>query len=347
VPTHRFPFIVPPENFLIADDCLVRANRRELIRYLGSSQTLHVSREITVIDAGSFSKCCWLTALNFEHPSHVTHFLHGSFNSCCGLRFIEIPNSVRFIGEDCFENCSELTEVAFESPATVQRIESCAFFFCRRLTSFTVPSSVSALGEHLFDECKRLSSVTFDTPSQVTNVPDDFLRGCRCLTTLILPDSVTNISGTAFAKSGVTSIVGSDWTMSDGLVMRLGKLFCCLGKPSSIRIPGTVREIPDRACFGLDSNSLIDLSFEEGILKIGVSAFQECRKLHIAAFPASLTVIEAKAFAISNQLIEITFAVGSQLQYIRSKAFSYCPLREVVIPANIVEIDPSAFPDDV
>jgi hypothetical protein len=40
---------------------------------------------------------------------------------------------------------------------------------------------------------------------------------------------------------------------------------------------------------------------------------------------------------------EITFAVGSQLQYIRSAAFSNCDLNEVLIPARIVEIDPSDF----
>jgi hypothetical protein len=42
-------------------------------------------------------------------------------------------------------------------------------------------------------------------------------------------------------------------------------------------------------------------------------------------------------------LRQITFAVGSQLQYIHSEAFSKCPLNEVVVPASIVEIDPSTF----
>jgi hypothetical protein len=127
--------------------------------------------------------------------------------------------------------------------------------------------------------------------------------------------------------------------------MRVGKVFRCLESPSSIRIPGSVREIGDRAFFGV--NSLRDLSFEEGILKIGAYAFSWCLSLAEATFPASLIVIEANAFQFCSGLSQITFAVGSQLQYIRTEAFSFCPLIEVVIPRSIVEIDPSAFSDEV
>jgi hypothetical protein len=70
---------------------------------------------------------------------------------------------------------------------------------------------------------------------------------------------------------------------------------------------------------------LIDLSFEEGILKIGVSVFTGC----------------------SNSVRQISFAVGSQLQYIRTGTLSDSPLNKVVGRARIVEIDPSAFIDKV
>jgi hypothetical protein len=156
---------------------------------------------------------------------------------------------------------------------------------------------------------------------------------------------VTSIAYSAFHSSGVTSIIASGWTTTDGLVMRLGKVFCCLGEPSSIRIPGTVREIGDKVFS--ENHRLLDLSFEEGILKIGADAFSECCNLKTAAFPASLTTIEERAFHCCSCLGEISFAVGSQLQYIRTEAFKHClPAHrqiKVVIPASIREIDPSAF----
>jgi hypothetical protein len=111
------------------------------------------------------------------------------------------------------------------------------------------------------------------------------------------------------------------------------------GTPSRIRIRGTVREIGEGAFFVRDP--LIDLDFEEGTVRIGVSAFGRCYCLQQAAFPAPLTVIEATV------LQPFSFAVGSQLRYIRSEAFSDSHLNEVVIPPSIREIDPYAFSREV
>jgi hypothetical protein len=208
-----------------------------------------------------------------------------------------------------------------------------------------VPSSGFTLGDSVFYGCYELSSVIFDAPSHLRNIPDDLFHDCRCLTTLTLPDSVTAISHSAFKESDVTSIVGSDWTIIAGLVVRLGRVFRYLGTPSSIRIPGSVHEIGDRAFDGLDK--VEDLSFDEGILKIGTHAFAHCFNLEKAAFPASLIVIEADAFEKCDCFYQITFAAGSQLQYIRSEAFADSPLGELVIPASIVEIDPYAFSEKV
>jgi hypothetical protein len=82
-------------------------------------------------------------------------------------------------------------------------------------------------------------------------------------------------------------------------------------------------------------------------MRIGIRAFKGCCYLNRAAFPASLIAIDANAFHRCFDLGQVTFAVGSQLQYIRRKAFSKSPLNEVVIPASIVEIDHSAFTDEV
>jgi hypothetical protein len=249
---------------------MLSGNGGKLIQCQGSSETFCVSREITILGAGSFSDHSSLRTLTFESPSRVKHLLRYGFFRCRALRFVIIPKSVCFIGEECFFQCRNLEEVVFESPATVQRIEYGAFSQCFSLISFTVPSSVSTLGNSVFCGCPELSSVTFDSPSQLTTIPDRLFDRCASLTTLTLPDSVTPIS-----LSGVTSVIGPDWRTSAGLVMRLGTVFTCLGIPSSIRIPENVREIGEKAL--VDQTSLRNLSFEEGVLKVGVSAFDGCR----------------------------------------------------------------------
>jgi hypothetical protein len=115
----RFPFFVNSQNFFFQNDCVVRSNGREVIRYLGSSQTFCVNHEITVLAPWRFSDQSSLTTLSFECPSRITHMLHHSFHNCSGVRFVAIPRSVRFIGEQCFSGCTSLGEVVFESPAAV------------------------------------------------------------------------------------------------------------------------------------------------------------------------------------------------------------------------------------
>jgi hypothetical protein len=155
--TDRFPLVLNGLDFLIQDDCLVRRNGGEVIRYLGSSDTFCVGREIAVLATGSFRNIASLGTLDFEHPSRITHLVHHPF-SYSRIRFVTIPKSVRLIGEGCFDSCTELTKVVFESPATIQRIEALAFSECPSLISFTVPSSVSILEDSVWSGCSKLSS---------------------------------------------------------------------------------------------------------------------------------------------------------------------------------------------
>jgi hypothetical protein len=128
----------------------MRANGREVVRYVGSSETFCVGRYVIVLRAGSFSQRSSLTTLDFELPSRVTDLLPNTFSYCPHICFVTIPKSVRLIGEYYFYDCSGLSEVVFESPARVQMIESCTFSDCSSMTSFTVPSSVSILGDSVF-----------------------------------------------------------------------------------------------------------------------------------------------------------------------------------------------------
>jgi hypothetical protein len=178
---------------------------------------------------------------------------------------------VRVIGEHCFESCSELMEVHFESPPTIHTIQSYAFSGCSGLTDFTVPSSVSTLGDGVFCFCSELSSVIFETPSRLTEIPAGIFQGCYLLKSLHLPDSVQTIGGSVFERSGITSVAGANCLMCGFLFVHFQTAVRCFGEPSNIKIPCTVRDIGARAFYSV--YSMRDLSFEEGTVRIGASAF--------------------------------------------------------------------------
>jgi hypothetical protein len=121
----------------------------------------------------------------------------------------------------------------------------------------------------------------------------------------------------------------------------MGTILRCFGEPSSIRIPGSAREIGDESFSAV--SSLVDLSFEEGVERIGIRAFWNCSLLKIICLPASLLVIDESAFDRCGNLSEVTSADGSKLECIRRGAFVHSPLKTVVLPSSAREIDPFAF----
>jgi hypothetical protein len=343
-PSLHIPRYYVPDNvnFCVENDCLT--NGRELIQYQGSSDTFCVSRDITTLFPASFVGKSALTTLTFEPQSRLKSLPNYCCFSCLTLCSVSIPRSVRIIGERCFEKCSQLMEVAFEPPSSIHTIKCAAFSHCPLLTDFTFPSSVSTLGSSVFCGCSGLSSVLFETPSHLTSIPAQLFRACDRLKAVTLPSSVTTIHRLAFGDAVSISISGAHCAMGQFLFVRLGTVLRCLGEPANLRIPAAVLVIGESAFS--HAYSIRELSFEEGVMRIGASAFSHCKSLSRAAFPASLEVIEKEAFSCTSLRV-VTFAAGSKLGTIGEEAFMYAPLQEMVLPAGIAEIDPSAFTQPV
>jgi hypothetical protein len=150
---------------------------------------------------------------------------------------------------------------------------------------------------------------------------------CRKLQEVTLPDSVTTIASTAFEGSGVTSLTGADCVFCNSLFIHRGTILRWFGSPQQVVIPSSVRVI-EEGPFVL-ANSVVDLSFEEGVVSIGNSAFQGCTRLRSVAFPASLEVIGEIAFHSCSSLRHLTFPEGSQLRSIQRGAFASVPRKQL------------------
>jgi hypothetical protein len=155
---------------------------------------------------------------------------------------------------------------------------------------------------------------------------------------------VVKIAGSAFVKTGITSLTARGFTTTGSLFTHFQRVVRCLEKPTSVVIPSTVREIGEKAFECV--SSLVDLSFEEGVERIKSWAFALCPALKSVAFPVSLMVIDESAFDGCG-LRQVTFAGDSKLQCIRKWAFRRCTLERVLLPANVTEIDPAAFSAEV
>ena len=117
------------------------------------------------------------------------------------IKSLELPATIKSIGEWAFVLCSELSDVKLNEG--LESIENGAFAACTNLTSITIPDSVKNIGfasedDNIgaFESCINLTDVRIG--SGVTSIEYHAFQGCEKLMSISIPDNVTNIGDAAF-----------------------------------------------------------------------------------------------------------------------------------------------------
>lgn len=111
-----------------------------------------------------------------EMPNSIDTIRNWAFSECVHLTSIDIPNSVKYIGDAAFAGSG--------------------------LTSVVIPSSVNGFGNSVFSST-CLTSV--EIPESMEKIPCGMFSMCFSLTSVTLHDHVTTICDDAFYDSGLTS----------------------------------------------------------------------------------------------------------------------------------------------
>ena len=247
-----------------------------------------VTYSVTKIDENAFNCCYDLNSVVI--PNSVTQIGERAFYGCIGLTSVTIPNSITRINDGTFYWCG-LREI--DLPNSIRSIGVGAFY-CN-ITEVTIPSSVTSIGRGAFYQCYYLETVNFNATNctsmgnavwyyeslrtlnigdNVTNIPSGAFRGCTGLTDVTIPNSVTSIGGYAF--------------------------YDCTGL-TEVTIPNSVTSIGDYAfynCSGLTGTLIIPNS----VTSIGASAFYGCSGLTSLKIGSGVTNIEGRAFLFCNNI---------------------------------------------
>ena len=202
------------------------------------------------------------TGTTYTIPNSVTSIRSFAFNGCSKLTSITIPNSVTSIGSSAFYGCSALTSITI--PNSVTSIGDLAFNNCSKLTSITIPNSVTSIGDLAFKACSKLTSINVNSGNTKYTSIDGILfdKNKTALisypegktgTTYTIPSSVTNIIGSAFSNTGLTSIT----------------------------IPSSVTSIGISA---FANTGLTSITIPSSVTSIGIYAFSYCKNLTKVTF---------------------------------------------------------------
>ncbi len=154
------------------------------------------------------SNCAQLKKVNL--PDSLKEIGERAFYNCPALESINIPDSVEKIGFQAFANCSALSR--FHYPAALKECTTAAqgsrtpaycghiFEGCRSLLSITVPEGVERIPDYLF--CYADCVDFINLPSSLVEIADYAFYHCSALVDIQLPDGISKIGSYAFAGCG-------------------------------------------------------------------------------------------------------------------------------------------------
>lgn len=231
--------------------------------YCSNLNRIRLNSGISRIGNSAFYNCSNLGSISI--PSSVTEIGRSAFNGCNNLTSVNIPANVSSISQDAFYNCSK---AVINIPNTVTRVEDDAFYNCKKLasvstnlsyigyeafygctslTSVEISSDIEYIGSKAFSGCTGLSSVTFpQTTSNLYDVGNNIFTSTPYLSTLV-PDNGVKYAGPIALNYDGTVI---NLTLKDG-TMFMDLIFSSNtgSNLQSLRIPGTMRKLPQQSFF--------------------------------------------------------------------------------------------------
>ncbi|MBQ7638898.1 MAG: leucine-rich repeat protein [Clostridia bacterium] len=283
------------------------------------------------------------------------------------LAQVELPDSLRSVGDDAFSRCA-LSQL--DIPAGVEHIGTAAFAANTALTAvnvadgsthftsvdgvlftalldvlvlypaaktnaqYTVPEGVTEIGDYAFYEAENLESVVL--PEGLTRIGALAFYGCTALAEINVPESVSEVGNYAFEDT--------PWykSLPDGIIY-IGPI---LLEYRGDMPENTVIEIKDgttsiaSSAFAYQRN-LTGVSIPDSVTSLGAWAFQDCIALTEAELPDTLVNIGSGAFFNSGLTsVVIPDGVTDILEY----TFCNCEaLTDITLPSGLKAIGLSAI----
>ena len=190
------------------------------------------------------------------------------------IQNVVIGDGVTTIGKDAFNYSSansELKTVDLSNATSLEKIGIRAFFKCSQLENIDLSKAVNLkeIGDNAFNS-SGVENVTFPQNSQLTEIGSGVFTLCNNLKNIDIPETVTKIGGSAFERTGLTSI----------------------------KIPASVTNIERFAFIHCGQLKSVTFAPNSGLQTIGENAFTGCSALGTISCESAL---KEKLFGVVDE----------------------------------------------
>lgn len=244
---------------------------------------------------------------NVEIPSSVKEIGEQAFSSCANLTTVKLSEGIEKIGRLAFFNNAKLSEINF--PSTMKELEYQCFAACKVLPNANLNEGLETMGEAIFASCTALKKVVM--PKSIKSFGKSMFSSCTSLEGIELPEWLTEIPyGTCSGCSSITSIV----------------------------IPKGVKKIGQQAFYGVGITSL---DLPEAVDTIEYIAFYNT-KITELVIPDKVTFIGYHAFGWNSELKSVK--LGKSVKTLDDLCFNNClKLQSVELNEGLDSIGDRAF----
>jgi len=280
-----------------------------------------------------------------------------AFYDCPGLNTIDIPKSLKYIGEEAFTQCDYMhrviindlaawCDITFSGPHSnplsyahhlyqryVYTNEYTDLVIIKEIKKLVIPDSKQSINDYAFKRCLGFTSVTI--PNSVTSIGKSAFESCVYLESATIPESVTSIADSAFSScyslisvtlpNSVTSIGENAFSM----VPNIAYSGTATGSPWGARcmngfvegqlVYNDASKTVLRAC---PANVYGTQHIANSVESIADYAFFLCSGLESVTIPNGVTSIGNYAFALCGNLESVT--IPGSVTKIGDRAFYNC-----------------------
>lgn len=215
------------------------------------------------------------------------------FNQCSNLVTVELPKTIKTLGNYTFNQCTSLEQVNI--PDGITTIPFGCFYGCMTLTSVTLPQSVTTIGKYAFGYASSLADVNIT--DNITSIGEAAFFG-TAIKSVTIPSGVNEIADFAFSLCQKLTEV----KLHEGMTALGNNAFAASVSLKSIKLPESLKSIGSSAF--ATCQSLEEIEIPDGVTAILDKCFYSCTSLKKAVLGRGVKSIGTDAFTKYKQVTD-------------------------------------------